>query len=164
MVRVIFGIILSHDFWKSWNYSHFTQPISKFLNYGNLYHYGNLSQIAALPNMWLLVQIVFSSNLEHAKLQKFLPMRLSHGSFSGKTKTSKFLSHTFSWYNFEKLILTLSCNNFHKILHCRCLIGFWMYLNNSWTYLNMLKYALIHLNLPEWLLYCFPIIIPCRLV
>ena len=49
----------------------------------------------------------FSSNLQYAKLQNFLPIRINHSAPSGNTKTSKFLPYNFSQYNFEKLIRTL---------------------------------------------------------
>ena len=35
--------------------------------------------------------------------------------------------------------------------------------NNFWASLNMPKYAWMRLNLPKWLLFHFPIIIPCLL-
>ena len=44
-------------FYKFWNWSRFTRAISKF----SKMHSGNLSQIA-LPNMQLLVQIIFSAS------------------------------------------------------------------------------------------------------
>ena len=38
--------------------------------------------------------------------------------------------------------------------------GFWICLNNSWTCLDKSEYVLMCLNLPEWLLVYFPIVIP----
>ena len=50
---------------------------------------------------------MFSSNLQHVKLQNFLSVRFKHSGLSDDAKTSKFLSYNFSQYNIEKLILTL---------------------------------------------------------
>ena len=50
---------------------------------------------------------MFSSNLQHVKLQNFLSVRFKHSGLSDNAKTSKFLSYNFSQYNIEKLILTL---------------------------------------------------------
>ena len=84
---------------------------------------------------------------------------------------------------------TIAINNFHKILQSRLLTGFWIWLglwfwiyqgseyaeftrdshyawvclSNFWMCLNMPKYALMCPNPPEWLLYYFPIVIPCLL-
>ena len=81
--------------------------------------------------------------------------------------------------------ITIAVNNFWKTLHHRCLtvfwicLGFWfelpgfwicwdytgfqICLNNFWICLNMPKYARICLNLTEWLLFYFRIVIPCLL-
>ena len=75
------------------------------------------------------------------------------------------------------------------LFYIKCLKGFWLCLgfwfwiyqdfqyagvtwdsdyasvcqNNFWTSLSMAKYAWMCLNLPKWLLFYFPIIIPCLL-
>ena len=52
------------------------------------------------------MEITFSSNLQYAKLQNFLHIRLNRSGPSSETKISKFLPFNFSQYNFEKLIRT----------------------------------------------------------
>ena len=42
-------------------------------------------------NTIFTLEIAFFSNLKHAKLQSFLPIRLNHNGLSGETKTSKCL-------------------------------------------------------------------------
>ena len=51
--------------------------------------------------------MVFSSNLQYAKLQIFLSVRLSHSGPSDDTKISRFLLFNFSQYNFENLLRTI---------------------------------------------------------
>ena len=50
---------------------------------------------------------MFSSNLQHVKLQNFLSVKLKHNGPSDDIKTSKCFSYNFSQYNFEELIWTL---------------------------------------------------------
>ena len=50
-----------------------------------------------------------------------------------------------------------------RVLNMPGYTGFWICLNNFWTCLNMMKYVWMCLNLPEWLLFYFPIVIPCLL-
>ena len=57
LVQTIFGINHHRNFWKFWNCSRFTRAISKF----SKMHLGSLSLIA-LPEMWLLVQILQNFN------------------------------------------------------------------------------------------------------
>ena len=66
------------------------------------------------------MEIAFSSNLQYAKLQNFLPIRLNHSAPSEDTKISKFLLFNFSRYNFEKLIRALhacTCTHTHTYTH-----------------------------------------------
>ena len=49
----------------------------------------------------------FSENLQDAKFKHILSLRPNHCCPSRDTKTSKFFSHSFSRYNYEKLIQTL---------------------------------------------------------
>ena len=48
---------------------------------------------------------MFSSNLQHVKLQNFLSVKLKHN--GEDIKTSKCFSYNFSQYNIEELIWTL---------------------------------------------------------
>ena len=57
---------------------------------------------------------MFSSNLQHAKLQNFLPIRFNHSGLPGDTNKSKFLLYNFSRYNFKKLIRTLEEHVMHS--------------------------------------------------
>ena len=57
---------------------------------------------------------MFFSNLQHAKLQNFRPIRLNHSGPSGAAKKSKFLLYNFAHYNFEKLIGTLIYSTCHS--------------------------------------------------
>ena len=54
-------------------------------------------------------KLLFSKNLQDAKFKSILSLRPNHCGPSGDTKTSKFFSHSFSWYNSEELIRTLDC-------------------------------------------------------
>ena len=58
----------------------------------------------------------------------------------------------------------LNLSGLHRVLNmpeCAQIIfeHTWICLDNFWTYLNMPKYVWICLNLPEWLLFYFPILI-----
>ena len=50
----------------------------------------------------------FSKNLQDVKFKNILSLRHNHCGLWRATKTSKFFSHSFSQYNSEKLIRTLS--------------------------------------------------------
>ena len=54
----------------------------------------------------IVLEIAFSSNLQHAKFQSVLPHRLSHGGPLGGIKAIKFYPD-FLQYNFRKLVQTL---------------------------------------------------------
>ena len=56
----------------------------------------------------MTLEITFSNNVQHAKLQNFLPIMLNHSDISGDTKANKFFFYNFSWYNFEKFIQNLN--------------------------------------------------------
>ena len=58
--------------------------------------------------------MAFSSNLQYAKLQNFLSIRLNHSGLSCDMKKSKFLPYNFSRYNFEKLFQTLNYGNIEE--------------------------------------------------